>query len=164
MKFGFSIIILGFLVLMAVLFGVGFILAQEDTTSTSVCQDSAGYKTFHGSYLSFQYPPSSTVTEHPADRSVQISTLNQVDEENYGVFIQVMGPSEYLTARRETVDKWQLEYELDESGGVSYSQYSYTTGNITLYTYLFSKNGKYYHIYGNVEDDHLMVQLMDSVE
>ncbi|HNR26714.1 MAG TPA: hypothetical protein PKI66_08380, partial [Methanobacteriaceae archaeon] len=108
--------------------------------------------------------PSSTVTEHPADRSVQISTLNQVDEENYGVFIQVMGPSEYLTAKRETVDKWQLEYELDESGGVSYSQYSYTTGNITLYTYLFSKNGKYYQIYGNVEDDHLMVQLMDSVE
>ena len=38
------------------------------------------------------------------------------------------------------------------------------SGNITLYSYLFYKNGNYYDMYGNVEDDHLMVQLLDSIE
>jgi hypothetical protein len=163
MKLNFSIILLAFLVLMTVLFGVGLILAQEDTRSSSVCLDTAGYNSFNNSYLSFQHPPNSTVTELGAS-TVQIKTTNPVDEENHGIFIQVMGPSEYLTAKEEAASHWQLEYELEDSGGVSYTQYIHSNGNITLYTYFFSKNGKYYQMYGNVEDDYLMVQLLDSVQ
>lgn len=163
MKFNFPTILLAFLVLMAVISGVGLILAQEDTTAPVVCQDATGYKTFNNTDLSFQYPPNSTVTELEAS-TVQISTTNPVSNENSGIFIQVMGRSEYLAAKDEADSQWQLEYELEDSGGVSYSQYYHTNGNITLYTYLFFKNGKYYRMYGNVEDDHLMVQLLDSVQ
>lgn len=164
MKFNFLAILLGFGLLMAVLFGIGLILSQEDTTSSSVCQDTAGYKTFNNSHLSFQYPPNLTVTELDNSYSVQINTANPVDPQNYGIFIQVMDKSEYIKAKDEAESKWQLEYELENSGGVSYYQYIHTNGNITLYTYLFSKNGYYYDMYGNVEDDHLMVQLLDSIE
>jgi hypothetical protein len=161
MKFRF--ILLAFLVLMAVLFGFGLILAQEDTTIPMVCQDTAGYKTFNNSHLSFQYPTNCTVTELEA-ATVQISTINPVDKDNSGIFIQVLDRSKFLAARDEAASQYQLEYELEDSGGVDYSQYTHNTGNITLYTYFFSKNGKYYRMFGNVEDDQLMVQLLDSVQ
>jgi hypothetical protein len=149
---------------MVVLFGVGLILAQEDTTSSSVCQDTAGYKTFNNSYLSFQYPPYLVVYELQSGSEVQINTTNPVDAENQGISIQVLDESEYFALKDEATSKWQLEYELENSGGVDYSQYTHSTGNITIYTYLFSKNGKYYRMQGNMEDDHLMVQLLDSIQ
>ena len=106
MKFNFLAILLGFGLLMAVLFGIGLILSQEDTTSSSVCQDTAGYKTFNNSHLSFQYPPNLTVTELDNSYSVQINTANPVDPQNYGIFIQVMDKSEYIKAKDEAEWKY----------------------------------------------------------
>ena len=164
MKYNFLIILVVFGLVMATLAGIGLILSQEDTSSPAVCQDTAGYKTFSNSYLSFQYPPNFNVTELNASRSVQIDTGNPVDTNEKGVIIQVMGKSQYLAAEAEAKSHWQLEYELENSSGVSYKEYSRTLQNLTIYRYLFSKNGKYYNMYGNVEDDYLMVQLLDSVQ
>jgi hypothetical protein len=162
MKYHILIIILVFGLVMAALAGIGLILTQKDTSSSSVCQDTAGYHTFHNSNLSFQYPPNLTVTELDSN-TVQINTGHPVDGQN-GIFIQVMGKSQYLAAKDKADSNWQLEYELENSGGISYQEYSRTSGNLTIYRYLFSKNGKYYDMYGNVEDDYLMVQLLDSVQ
>ncbi len=165
MKNNILVIILVFGLLMAGLAGIGLILAQEDTTSSSVCQDTTGYVTFNNSYLSFQHPPSLNVTELNASNGVQINTGHPVDSAGQsGIFIQVMDKSQYLAAKNKADSNWQLEYELENSGGVSYKEYSRARGNVTIYRYLFSKNGKYYNMYGNVEDDYLMVQLLDSVQ
>lgn len=161
MKSNYLIIMVGFVLVMAALAGIGLILAQEDTSSSPACQDTAGYKTFNNSYLSFQYPPNLTVTELDS-KLVQIDTGHPADGQN-GIIIQVMDQSQYLALKDKAESNWQLEYELENSGGVSYKEYSHTVGNVTIYTYLFTKNGKYYNMYGNVEDDYLMVQLLDSV-
>ncbi|MEN6329918.1 MAG: hypothetical protein ABFC91_06470 [Methanobacteriaceae archaeon] len=167
MKFNLLAIFLGLVVIVAIFFGILLFLGH-DTSSLPVSADTetAGYKTFNNSYLSFQYPSNLTVTELNALNGVQINTNNPVDpsDQNYGIFIRVMDKSEYLAAKDEAASNWQLEYELENSGGVSYSQYTHSNGNVTLYTYIFSKNGKYYNMYGNVEDDYLMVQLLDSIQ
>lgn len=143
---------------MATLAGVGLILAQKDTTSTSVCQETSGYKNFNNSYLTFRYPSNLTVTQL-ANR-VQINTGNGQN----GIIIKVISQSQYLAVKNQADSDWQLEYELENSGGVSYKEYSRNRGNVTIYRYLFTKNGRYYDMYGNLEDDYLMVQLLDSVQ